>query len=105
MPTSEETVLSWSLLPEELLEMIIGFVQVDGSLLPLSEVNKLFRRLCAPVLFQTLRVTFSMAGLDRLSQASQSSICPYVKTIRYEASELVDPRKHIIILSTSPLGY
>lgn len=104
METPDESVPSWPSLPEEILEMIIRFGQVDGSLIPLSGVNKLFRRLCAPYLFHTLRVTFSMAGLDRLSQASQSSVRFYVRTICYEASELVDPRKHSM-KSTNIVGY
>jgi hypothetical protein len=48
------------------------------SLNHLSVTDKLFRFLCAPHLFQSLNIPFSMAGFNCLLQASQSWIAPYV---------------------------
>ncbi|KAB8069864.1 hypothetical protein BDV29DRAFT_194567 [Aspergillus leporis] len=88
--------VSLHFLPAELLAIIVQLGQVEGFLKPLSQVNKAFRQLCAPILFSTLRITSSITGLNCLTQASRSPISPYVRTIYYEASELLDPRKGII---------
>ncbi|OGM39290.1 hypothetical protein ABOM_012146 [Aspergillus bombycis] len=78
-------------LPIELLTIIVQMGEIKYSLKSLSQVNKAFRQLCAPLLFNTLRITSSTAGLSYLTQASQSPIRSLVKTIRYEVSELIDP--------------
>ncbi|KAB8226965.1 uncharacterized protein BDW43DRAFT_317283 [Aspergillus alliaceus] len=78
-------------LPNELLVIIVQKGKVKGFLKPLSQVSKVFRQLCIPFMFNTLRITASTAGLNCLTQASQSLIRPYVKTIHYEVSELIDP--------------
>lgn len=83
-------------LPVELLHIIISYIPEKRALIHLSVTNKLFRVLCASHLFQTLNIPFSMAGFNCLLQASQSWIAPYVKSISYEAYELVDPRKSSI---------
>ena len=62
------------------------------SLKSLSLANKTFRCLCAPYLFHTLNVSFSVAGLDCLQQVSTSQLAQYVKVVCYKAPELIDPR-------------
>lgn len=79
-------------LPVELLDMTVKYLHLDKTLGKLSRVNKQFRALCAPYIFQKLRIPFSRAGLDRLEQASKSPMSRHVKTICYEAPELIDPR-------------
>jgi hypothetical protein len=79
-------------LPMELLHMVA--VQLcKRSLKSLSLVNRKFRALCAPYLFYTLEVSFSLAGLYRLEKASHSQLAQYVRTVCYQAPELIDPRQ------------
>jgi hypothetical protein len=80
-------------LPIELLGIIVSSISESTDLISLSCVNRLLRRLCVPLLFQYLSVGFSTVGLDRLLMVSRSYLAPYVKTISYEASALVDPRE------------
>lgn len=80
-------------LPVELLEIIILYVEDREALMSLSCANKLFRQLCVPVLFRTLRTGFSIAGLTRLLEVSRSDLASHVREIIYEAANLVDPRK------------
>ena len=76
--------------PVELLVMIVEYLHPDKSLRELSRVNKQFRALCTPYIFQELRISFSRAGFERLEQASVSPMIQHVKTICYEAPELID---------------
>jgi hypothetical protein len=80
-------------LPVELLEIIILYVKERETLMSLPCANKLFRQLCVPVLFRTLRTGFSIAGLTRLLEVSRSDMAFHVREIIYEAASLVDPRK------------
>ncbi|KAL4744427.1 hypothetical protein BDW72DRAFT_209026 [Aspergillus terricola var. indicus] len=84
-------------LPIELLEMIVSFIPENASLKALSRVTKLFRQLCAPKLFQSLQVGFSIPKLDRLLEVSNSQLARYVKVIHYEAPALVDPQQQEIL--------
>ena len=77
--------------PVELLDMTVEYLHLEKRLSELSQVNKQFRALCAPHMFQELRISFSRAGLERLEQASKSQMSQHVKTICYEAPELIDP--------------
>ena len=77
--------------PVELLNMTREYLHLDKKLSELSQVNKQFRVLCAPHMFQKLSVPFSRAGLEQLEQASKSPVSQHVKTICYEAPELIDP--------------
>ena len=78
-------------LPPELLMHIIEFAKED-SLLSLSLVSQIFRQLCVPHIFQTLKVTFSTTGLDNLIQISNSQIVQHIRELVYEVSERIDPR-------------
>jgi len=71
--------------------MIIKTALLHKSLEELSCVNKQFRALCAPHLLQTLKISFSKAGFERLEQMSKSPMRQHVRTICYEAPELIDP--------------
>jgi hypothetical protein len=93
MERTQEYSISLLNFPVELLHIIVSYIPDKRALNHLSITNKLFRVLCAPHLFQSLNIPFSMAGFNCLSQASQSWIAPYVRSISYEACELVDPRK------------
>ena len=80
-------------LPLELLMHIVEFVKYEDSLLYLSQANQIFRQLCVPHLFQTLKVTLSTTGLDRLIQISNSWIAQYIRVLVYEIPERIDPCK------------
>lgn len=71
--------------------MIIETSHLHKSLQELSCVNKRFRALCAPRLFQKLKISFSKAGFECLKQMSKSPMRQHVRTICYEAPELIDP--------------
>lgn len=79
-------------LPVELLHAIVSYTDFH-ALRHLSVTNRLFRLLCAPILFEMLSIDSTAAGLHRMVQASKSWIAPFVKEITYEAAEMVDPRK------------
>ncbi|PIG82007.1 hypothetical protein AARAC_010515 [Aspergillus arachidicola] len=91
MESSSKDHASLHCLPVELLEMIIRLLSSTTSLKPLSMVNRVFRQLCVPFIFRTLRISYSTSGLNCLVEASHCSIAPYVKAIRYEISERIDP--------------
>ncbi|PWY96034.1 hypothetical protein BO94DRAFT_601201 [Aspergillus sclerotioniger CBS 115572] len=78
-------------LPTEILETIAMHVMQTSSLKSLSCVNRTLRFICLPHMFEKLTVRFSLDGVERLQQASMSYIAYYVKTICYEASEIIDP--------------
>ncbi|KAL3459615.1 hypothetical protein BJX64DRAFT_301203 [Aspergillus heterothallicus] len=78
-------------LPVELLEMIVSLIQGKAALKSISCVSRLFRQLCAPVLFKVLHVGFSNVGLDRILDVSESPLAHHVKVIHYNAPALVDP--------------
>ncbi|KAE8308581.1 hypothetical protein BDV41DRAFT_568138 [Aspergillus transmontanensis] len=86
MPT-----MSLAELPTELLCFIIDYTQLHGSLGNLSQSNWRIRTHCAPYLFHTINITFSVAKFKRLRELSKSYIAQHVKAIRYEAPELIDP--------------
>ena len=81
-------------LPHELLIIIIDFLCKD-SIRSLSLVNKELRYLCNPYLFQTLKIHFSLTGLYRINQVSQSQIACYTRTIQFFVHELIDPGKSL----------
>lgn len=82
---------SFERLPSEVLYMIIQYIEEKELLLDLSCVNKRFRLLTIPYIFDTLNVEFTLASFSYFQQLSKSHIACYVKTIRYKAPELVDP--------------
>ncbi|KAE8334767.1 hypothetical protein BDV24DRAFT_156594 [Aspergillus arachidicola] len=86
MPT-----MSLAELPTELLCFIIDYAQLHGSLGNLSQSNRRIRTHCAPYLFHTINIAFSVAKFKRLRELSKSYIAQHVKAIRYEAPELIDP--------------
>lgn len=81
-------------LPVELLHVIVSYTDFH-TLRHLSVTNRLFRLLCAPILFEKLSIDSTAAGLHHMVQASKSWIAPFVKEITYEAAEMVDPRKSL----------
>ncbi|KAE8130724.1 hypothetical protein BDV38DRAFT_289370 [Aspergillus pseudotamarii] len=83
--------MSLAELPTELLCFIIDYAQLHGSLGNLSQSNWRIRTHCAPYLFHTINITFSVAKFKRLRELSKSYIAQHVKAIRYEAPELIDP--------------
>ncbi|BAE61473.1 unnamed protein product [Aspergillus oryzae RIB40] len=103
MESSSKDRTSLHCLPVELLEMIIRLLSSTTSLKPLSTVNRVFRQLCVPFIFRTLRISCSTSGLNCLVEASHCSIAPYVKAIRYEISERIDPHQQEIIQSNRDL--
>ncbi|KAE8396768.1 hypothetical protein BDV37DRAFT_277390 [Aspergillus pseudonomiae] len=84
--------MSLAELPTELLCFIIDYAQLHGSLGNLSQSNWRIRTHCAPYLFHTINIAFSVAKFKHLRQLSKSYIAQHVKAIRYEAPELIDPR-------------
>lgn len=98
MESSSKDRTSLHCLPVELLEMIIRLLSSTTSLKPLSTVNRVFRQLCVPFIFRTLRISCSTSGLNCLVEASHCSIAPYVKAIRYEISERIDPRTKVLMI-------
>ncbi|KAA8642361.1 uncharacterized protein ATNIH1004_011305 [Aspergillus tanneri] len=70
---------------------IIEFAKEVDSLLSLSSVNQIFRQLCAPHVFHSLKVAFSTIGLDNLLEISQSQVAQHVRTVLYEVPERIDP--------------
>ncbi|PYH40990.1 uncharacterized protein BP01DRAFT_408515 [Aspergillus saccharolyticus JOP 1030-1] len=80
-----------SCLPTELLFLIVEYVNDQMWLLDLSMVNKQLREICSPAIFETLVVKFTKMGLLNLIKASESPLSRYVRCIRYEAAEILDP--------------
>lgn len=77
-------------LPLELLMHIVELIKDKNSLLSLSSVNQIFQQLCVSHLFQTLKVTFSTAGLDCLIQISNSWIAQYIQVLVYKIPKRID---------------
>ena len=77
-------------LPIELLELILDLCSIP-SLKALSLVNHQFWEISAPFIFRAVKIRFSIGGLDILRGISISRVALFVKTLHYEASEIVDP--------------
>ncbi|KAL4888214.1 hypothetical protein BDV59DRAFT_196627 [Aspergillus ambiguus] len=78
-------------LPVELLHLIIKNVRPAEALTRLSCTNRRLRTICIPYIFDTVKVTFSKAGFERLEKVSQSFVGRHVRVLCYEAPELIDP--------------
>lgn len=77
-------------LPFELLGLITA--KLDRfTLASFSLVNRKCRAASEPEMFDTVKVKFSDHDLNMLEELSRSSLAGYVRTLQYDASELVDP--------------
>lgn len=77
-------------LPFEILRLITA--KFDRSTLTsYSLVNRKSRASSESEMFETVKVKFSKHDLNMLEELSRSSLAGYVRTLQYEASELVDP--------------
>lgn len=79
-------------LPTEILFTVLEYLP-ESAILSISLTTWRLRLLSLPTLFRTLRISFSILGLERLSKVSRSHISMYVKILCYEASEIIDPCK------------
>jgi hypothetical protein len=79
-------------LPTEILIIIVRELSLLDSVECLSLVNQRLRMICSPYLFQKLNIPFSLAGLERLRQISSSPLATHVRTLRYDPTELIEPR-------------
>jgi hypothetical protein len=79
-------------LPTEILIIIVRELSLLNSVDSLSLVNQRLRMICSPYLFQKLKIPFSLAGQERLRHVSSSHLAAHVRTLRYEPTELIEPR-------------
>jgi hypothetical protein len=78
-----------TLIPVELTLEIIKML-APREIKQLSLVNKRLRAICMPYIFQSLTITFSKVGLERLLRISRSTICEHVSSFTYEAAPLLN---------------
>lgn len=77
-------------LPFELLGLITA--KLDRfTLASCSLVNRKCRAASESEMFDTVKVKFSDHDLNMLEELSRSPLAGYVRTLQYDASELVDP--------------
>lgn len=78
--------------PPEIMLSILAYLPKD-AIVSVSLTNWNLRNMSLPYLFNTLKVSFSMSGLERLERVSSSFLSKHVKVLYYDASELIDQCK------------
>lgn len=77
-------------LPFEILRLIVAILE-GTTLKAFSLVNKRCRAASEHDIFKTVKIRFSRKSLNMLEQLAKSPLATYVKTLHYDASELLDP--------------
>lgn len=75
-------------LPLEIIILIARSLSLDDTK-HLSQVNRLMRVVCAPLIFQSARVEFSYQSLQRLEALALSEIRHHVSSLTYVVPELL----------------
>lgn len=75
-------------LPVEIIILIARSLSL-GEIKQLSQVNKLMRVVCAPLIFQSIRLEFSHKSLQRLEALALSELHHHVLSLTYVVPELL----------------